>query len=200
MHFSWLPPKDIWVSKISYQGNSETKIQEEHRCSIGRVRLLYIGLPTLILEGTFNKNPAEIKHPRRTPLHYAALHGHPEVCKLIMDSINVVRIGFDKNPACGYYDLTPFHYAAKNGQLAVCQVMLENLSDKNPATIADGLTPLHYAAESGHVEVCNLIMENLVDKNPFCLNRSTPLSRATNRGKSEVCQLFRENGYSYDNL
>ena len=125
-----------------------------------------------------------------------------------MDSINVVKIGFDKNPACGqfwqgsigYDGETPFHFAAKQGQLAVCQVMLERLSDKNPATDANGLTPLHYAAESGHVEVCKLIMDNLVDKNPFCKNRTTPLSRATNGGKSEVCQLYHENGYSSTGL
>ena len=160
----------------------------------------HIEVCKLILEGTSNKNPAEIKYPRQTPLHCAAYYGHSEVCKLIMDSINVVKIGFDKNPASEYKGETPFHFAAKQGQLAVCQLMLEKLSDKNPATNATGLTPLHYAAESGHVEVCKLIMENLVDKNPFCLNMSTPLSRATNRGQSEVCQLFRENGYSNDDL
>ena len=160
----------------------------------------HIEVCKLILEGTSNKNPAEIKHLRQTPLHYAAYRGHLEICKLIMDSISVVKVGFDKNPASGYKGETPFHVAAKQGQLAVCQLMLENLADKNPATDANGLTPLHYAAESGHVEVCKLIMENLVDKNPFCKNRSTPLSRATNGGKSEVCQLYHENGYSSTGL
>ena len=113
----------------------------------------HIEVCKLILEGTSDKNPAEIKYPRQTPLHYAAYHGHPEVCKLIMDSISVVKIGFDKNPASGYKGGTPFHCAAEQGHLAVCQLMLEKLSDKNPATNETGLTPLHYAAQSGHVEV-----------------------------------------------
>jgi ankyrin repeat protein len=180
----------------------------------------HFGVCKLIIDGTSNKNPAEIKNDRSTPLHWAAYNGHVEVCKLIMDNITdknpvngylgetpfhcAAKQGHlavcklimdnitDKNPADGYLGETPFHCAAKKGHLAICQLMVENLSDKNPASKANRLTPLHYAADAGHVEICKLIMENLVNKNPSCLNKSTPLSLAMNNGKSEVCQLFHQ--------
>ena len=152
----------------------------------------------LIIDGTSNKNPAEIEYDGNTPLHWAASYGHLEVCQLIMDNVT------DKNPANRYEGETPFHFAAKQGQLAICHLMLENLSNtqaigkwkigpnKNPGNKINGLTPLHYAAEAGHVEVCKLIMKNLVNKHPRCLNGSTPLSRAMYSGKMEVCLLFHE--------
>ena len=44
------------------------------------------------------------------PLHSAALKGHFEICKLIVDSVE------DKNPALSDGD-TPLHFAAEQGHL-----------------------------------------------------------------------------------
>ena len=75
-----------------------------------------------------------------TPLHCAAMRGHVNIRKFILDNVG------DKNPANNMGD-TPLHYAAKTGQLKVCQLIISHLAsqvNKNPRNNY-GDTPFHQA-------------------------------------------------------
>ena len=66
----------------------------------------------------------------------AAMNGHHQVCKLIIETIcqnpTPPRPGSDpKNPP-SRDGTTPLHNAALNGHLQVCQVIVENVQVKNP--------------------------------------------------------------------
>ena len=70
-----------------------------------------------------------------TPLHWAALEGHAEICKILLDN------HVEKNPRTND-GRTPLNIAASKGHFKVCQVLLQNNVDKIPRD-NDGDTPLH---------------------------------------------------------
>ena len=84
---------------------------------------------------------------RLTPFHIAALEGHTEIYKMIMERVA------DKNPfSCG---ITPLHMAAFFGKLEFCKLILENVNDKNPVDHL-GFTPKDNAEERNHLEIVKL--------------------------------------------
>ena len=108
------------------------------------------------------KNPRNFYH--FTPLHMAAMNGHHQVCKLIIETIC-------QNP-------TPPRL----------------MSDpKNPPS-RDGTTPLHNAALKGHLQVCQVIVENVQDKNPKDRYRHTPFDYAVRDGHTLVANFFESIG------
>ena len=68
----------------------------------------------LSLKDQRKKNPANPSGC--TPLHWAALRGDPDLCKLIIDKLE------DKNNVHGY---TPLHLAANIGNLKVAKLIRE---------------------------------------------------------------------------
>ena len=60
-----------------------------------------------------------------TPLHLAAMDGHLEVCRLIIENVQ------DKNPA-NWDGKTPLHLATLYGQHEVCRLLIENVARENP--------------------------------------------------------------------
>ena len=120
-----------------------------------------------------------------TPLHYAALNGHKEMCKFILDLPNA----HDKNPACSKFGATPLHLAAYQGHSEVCKIFLPFLNDKNPGD-QRGATPLHYAAGKGRLETCKVLIEHLTEINPESNRRATPFDYAIKRGHFNVAKLF----------
>ena len=77
---------------------------------------------------------------RATPLHLAAVSGHSNICKLIMNDID------DKNPQTeSSSKITPLHIAATNNHLETYKTIMEQVQDKNPKD-KNGSTPLHMAA------------------------------------------------------
>ena len=120
-------------------------------------------------------------------LHEAALSGHLEVCKLIIDQMD------DKNPKSGEFLDTPLHNAALNGHLYICKLIVDNIYDISPRNY-EGRTPIHYAATRGHLEVCILLLNNIesnIDKNPSDEHGMTPLHLAAWNGHLEVCKLVK---------
>jgi hypothetical protein len=86
-----------------------------------------------------------------TPLHVAALWGHAEVARLLLDH------GADVNSRSkdGW---TPLHYAAAFGYADVARLLLERGAD--PSIKDDkGRTPLDVARERGYEEVVRVIEE-----------------------------------------
>ena len=120
-----------------------------------------------------------------TPLHFAALNGHFETCKFI---INLVE---NKNPG-DIYGCTPLHGAAKGGNIEIYKLIMENLVDKNPGNNY-GSTPLHVASRYGHLEIIKLIMHHLQNKNPGNNNGNTPLHVAVKIGNLEIVKFHVNN-------
>ena len=82
-----------------------------------------------------------------TPLHMAALKGHIEIYKILMEKV------VDKNPF--YRGWTPLHFAALNGHLELCRLILENVNDKNPVS-NNGRTPKDLARDCNRLEIVKL--------------------------------------------
>ena len=114
-----------------------------------------------------------------TPLHFAASYGHYDICKFIIEKINV------KNPRDSTDGTTPLHMAAGNGHTNVCRLIIDLVVDKNPRNDY-GSTPLHWAAEDGHLEAYKLIFEKVEEKNPSNKNEQTPLGLAGNNGRFQI--------------
>ena len=74
------------------------------------------------------------------PLHAAALNGHIEVAKFLVEQHAEV----DTTHKDG---LTPLHTAAQNGHIEVVKFLVEQHADVN-AKDQDGWTPLHTAAQN----------------------------------------------------
>ena len=108
-----------------------------------------------------NKNPFD--KFGITPLHMAAQKGHLQVCKMIMEFLEVI-----KNPI-DILGETPLHLAAKNGHFETCKLFIahENVENPNPQDIF-GLTPLHLASDRGHLDICRFILECILEIEENC--------------------------------
>jgi len=122
----------------------------------------------------------------RTPLHWASIHGHADVVKLMFEKgadINAI----DKN---GW---TPLHQASEDGYIDIVKLLLEKEADVNAADI-DGWTPLHRASEDGYIDVVKLLLEKGADMNAINTDGQTPLHWASIYGHADVVKLLLEKG------
>ncbi|XP_050086715.1 ankyrin repeat domain-containing protein 39 [Anopheles aquasalis] len=85
-----------------------------------------------------------------TALHYAARHGHLEVCRLLLTA----GLGVDEVTNGG---VTALQRAAMMGRDAIVDMLLVNGSNAAHRD-ADGRTALHRAAEGGHLRCCQLLV------------------------------------------
>ena len=125
-----------------------------------------------------------------TPLHFAALEGHLNVCKTIVEYSGQADSGAQNSKDCD--DRTPLHWAAKGGHLSVCQFLIQHSENKNPGDYCNE-TPLHIAAKHGYFFVCEAILEHAKDKNPRCIMATggyTPLHLAAQNGYLATCKLL----------
>jgi ankyrin repeat protein len=115
--------------------------------------------------------PGALDDYGNTPLHRAAMHGHVEVMKLLLQGhsaeVNLQNVD-------GY---TPLHLAALIGHLEEAQVLLDHSADSNLKT-ADGDVPLHYAAGKGQAEIVELLLSGGADANSRNNRGDTPLKVA----------------------
>ena len=83
-----------------------------------------------------------------SPLMLAALKGHTEICKkLIERNADVNKTGW-----------TPLHYAATGGHISVIRLLLENHAYIDAAS-PNGSTPLMMAAKFGSIAAVNQLLE-----------------------------------------
>ena len=100
----------------------------------------------------------------RTALHLAAIEGHPEVVKLLLEE------GADKDAATVEGQLTvggqkALHLAALHGRSEVVKLLLEAGADKDAVDL-EGRTALDLAIERRHLEVVRLLE---VDAESYCV-------------------------------
>ena len=91
-----------------------------------------------------------------TLLHTASLHGHVDVCKVLLTYSAAV----DSRDGKG---MCPLHYAAWGGHLAVVKLLLTGRIEAVRSIIdskaLNGETPLHQAARNGHAKVVTMILQ-----------------------------------------
>ncbi|KXZ43349.1 hypothetical protein GPECTOR_93g619 [Gonium pectorale] len=134
---------------------------------------------------------------RRTPLHYAAFNGQPEVVKVLLAVkwVNVNAVDKDRR--------TPLHYAASNGHLEVVKVLLAaewvdvNAVDKRICVnLQDQRTPLHFAAAaeevSDRVEVVKKLLERGAKKDTADKVGKTPLHWAAEKDHIDIVMRLLE--------
>lgn len=154
--------------------------------TIGVHLTTWFGLTRLTSELIRNGCPSDCKNEYgRTPLSYAAEHGHEGVVKLLMTRNNVDINSKNK------YGRTPLLIAASNGQEGVVKLLMtrDNV-DINSKNNYDE-TPLLAAASRGHEKIVKLLMTqdsvNINSKNNY---GETPLLTAASKGHEKIIKLL----------
>ena len=128
-----------------------------------------------------NKNPDN--NFGWTPLHYAAMYGHFQIC------LNILRAVKDRNPMNNSGE-TPLHFAASNGHLDIYKLIMEKVMDINPKDNF-GWTPLHHAAKNGHFQIYKLIiMSDHDEKFPMTDCGLTPTQLAEQYGNFNISRFL----------
>ena len=125
-------------------------------------------------------------------LHLAALHGHLNICKTLIDDCQFNMHVIDN---AGW---TAFHYFAGNGSEELVTYLLDlesatELKDKN------GWNFLHIAALCGHLNLC----KTLIDQKRFDVyvkdsGGCTALQFSARNGSYELVQFFTDRGVDID--
>ena len=92
----------------------------------------------------------------RSPLDYAFLNNHVDVCMLMLTKLENKNPIILRNRLVHGDNNTALHMAAEKGYLDVCRFILQNVEGKNPQN-GQGKTPLSLAAEKNHIDICILI-------------------------------------------
>ena len=151
----------------------------------------------------------------KTPMDYAVMLGHFDVCKFLWDNsgdqnlpqffytayllisakqgnFEVFNLFFQaaKNKQLhlnppGYLNRTPLHHAAHEGHLKICKLILEDVEERNPREDLEGNTPLHYAAS-----LYKLIANSVQDKTPVNNYGATPFQLAARFGNFAACKFI----------
>lgn len=105
----------------------------------------------LLVDGTKGVSVDNIDSERYTPLHYAAMFGHVEVAKLLVDK----GAEIDAQDAVGK---TSLHHAVDWGRHAVAEYLLEEFADINMKTNM-GLRAIVVAASKGDRKMARILIQ-----------------------------------------
>ena len=103
-----------------------------------------------------NKLILDSDYVSKSPLDYAFMNNHVDVCMLLLTKLENKNPIILLNPLVNGDNNTALHVAAEKGYLDICRFILQNVGDKNPRN-SRGKTPLSLAAEKNHINVCILI-------------------------------------------
>ena len=122
-----------------------------------------------------------------TPLHWAAVFGHIDIVKFLVEEMNCdVECRDDSRN-------TPLHRAALAGRLNVLQYFIEKRQCDPSFRGYDGRTSLHHACDQGQVNVVKYLVDNkMVDPSGIARRNVTPLHLAAFTGKLLVVKVLVE--------
>jgi len=128
-------------------------------------------------------NTRDAARPHLTPLCVAAMNGHLDMCRLLMQCKADINLANEDGR-------TPLYLAAESGECAVCRLLItKGRADTNKAD-KDGTTPLLIAIVEGDTHVCRLLLTTggtNVNKAEN-LDGITPLLLAALYGDVELCR------------
>ncbi|RZC42090.1 Ankyrin repeat domain containing protein [Asbolus verrucosus] len=117
-------------------------------------------------------------------LHHAALNGHREIVKLLLEhdaSTNIVDVKGS----------SPLHLAAWSGNVDIVRLLLTGPSICNVnLTTKDDETALHCAAQYGHTAVVCLLLEHACDPGIRNCKGETALDLAAQYGRLDTVELL----------
>ena len=119
-----------------------------------------------------------------TALNFAALNGHVEIVKLLVEN------GAPVSPSTGW---TPLHYAAFENRTAVINYLLTKDVSKD-ALAPNGYTALMLAARNGHLQAAIALLYADADVGIKGPAGETALSIATAKNNEEMVKLLKRAG------
>ncbi|WRT69382.1 uncharacterized protein IL334_006366 [Kwoniella shivajii] len=122
----------------------------------------------------------------RKPIHYAAIHGHPEIVSFLLSK--------SADPSATDMDgYTPLMHAIIQGHLEVVRIFVQDKITLEPTAISNDLIPLSLACQFGHLEVARLLLQ--------CGAKVIPNSEglypqhfAAKAGHEAICRLLVDEG------
>lgn len=123
----------------------------------------------------------------KTALHVAALKGHRNIAKILLDN--------KADPqAADWNGYTPLHFAAKNGHQAIVELLLANGANVDARSSNTGMTPLLWAAWEGKNDVVMTLLKRNANANVVDNSGFAPLHRAAQFGYIDVVKTLVNGG------
>ena len=139
-----------------------------------------------LLSEKYHCTTEELSHTKSAPLHVAAIYGHLEVMKYLINNFN-----FDPN-IVGVHGRTALYYACSNGHHEVAKYLIKECHC-NPDTRFEKDTLLHIAAAHGHLDLVKYFVEDLnIDVDIQGLMKWTPLFYAVQNGHHDIIKYLIE--------
>ena len=139
-----------------------------------------------LLSEKYHCTTEELSHTKSAPLHVAAIYGHFEVMKHLINNLN-----FDPN-IVGVHGRTALYYACSNGHHEVTKYLIEECHC-NSDTRFEKDTQLHIAAAHGHLDLVKYFVEDLnIDVDIQGLMKWTPLFYAVQNGYHDIIKYLIE--------
>lgn len=135
--------------------------------------------------------------PSATPLYLAALSGHADAVRMLIDRGASARIGCVLGPR-GQRTETPLQIAVVRGHTAVAELLMRSQKQARHSSTGTGLAALfREACQRGHLGLVRLLREHgagIDNAHSDRYTRDTPLLAACRRGQVEVVQYLLEAG------
>ncbi|KAL4732919.1 hypothetical protein BDV11DRAFT_176189, partial [Aspergillus similis] len=150
------------------------------------------GVLKILLGGEGDQKAHRPDKQGRTPLAWAARHGHEKVVSLLIE--NKAPLNQLDNDG-----RTPVSWAADNDRADVVRMMAKKEADLDKVD-KGGWTPVARAAEKGYKQAVRVLAENGADLNRPENGGRAPLAWAAGNGYEEVVRLLAEKGADLDQL
>ncbi|XP_077247380.1 ankyrin repeat family protein isoform X2 [Tasmannia lanceolata] len=122
---------------------------------------------------------------KRGALHFAAREGRTEVCKYLLEELNLGDVDVKDDDG-----ETPLLHAARQGHIITAKYLIDR--GANPAASSElGATSLHHAAGIGNIELLNFLISKGVDVDSQS-DAGTPLIWAAGHGQQDAVKALLE--------